>query len=101
MSETFTVIYEHGMLRPVAPLALPENARIQVRIVPASSESGLMRSDRQDVYKALMDAGLIKPQATQEPGDSISEPELLAAAKALGMAGPISNLIIAERGESY
>lgn len=101
MNETITVIYEHGMLRPVAPLALPENARIQVRIVPASSDSNLMRSDRRDVFEALMDAGLINLQATSEPGESISDRELLAAAKALGMAGPVSDLIIADRGEAY
>lgn len=100
MSDTFTVIYEHGILRPVAPLALPENARLQVRIVPAFG-SDPVRSDRQNVFEALMDAGLIKSQMTSEPRESISERELLVAAKALGMAGPVSDLIIAERGESY
>lgn len=33
MNDTITVIYEHGVLRPVLLLPLSENARVQVRIV--------------------------------------------------------------------
>lgn len=84
MSETIAVNYAQGVLRPLAPLALPENARVQ-----------------QSVYEALMDAGLIRPQATADSGMPVLEQELIAAAKALGVAGSLSELIIAERDESF
>lgn len=101
MSETITVIYEQGVLRPLAPLSLPENTRIQVRIVRPTVRTRKVQANRQSVYEALMDAGLIRPQATTDLSKSVSEQELVAAAKALGAAGPLSELIIAERDESF
>ena len=101
MSETFTVIYEHGVLRPLMPLPLPENARIQVRIVRPSARTGKAQPDRQRVLEALLDAGLIRPTTATDPIESVSDQELAKAAKALGMAGPISELIMAERAEAF
>ena len=101
MHETITAIYEHGVLRPLTPLSLPEHARIQIRIIrtPVGAEKAI--SDRQNVHEALLDAGLIISQPTVAPGKRVSEYDLLAEAKTLGLAGPISELISAERRESY
>lgn len=86
MNTTFTVIHEGGVLRPLTPLSLPEHARVQVRIIkPARGEKP---SDRERIYNALHDAGLIKPQAAAEALYSVSEAELVAAADALGATGP-------------
>ena len=101
MNDTITVIYEQGVLRPLMPLSLPENSRIQVRIVRPRAQTAKVSVDRQRVYEALLDAGLIERHSTAAPGVSISEQELAAAAKTLGMAGPISNMIMAERADSY
>ena len=32
MNNTITVVYENGILRPLVPLALPEHARVQIRV---------------------------------------------------------------------
>jgi predicted DNA-binding antitoxin AbrB/MazE fold protein len=100
MNTTFTATYEGGVLRPLTPLSLPEHARVQVKIVKSSDKKS-MATDRQRVYNALLEAGLVKPQPTPETIPSVAEAEELAAANALGMAGSISDLIIAERAESY
>jgi len=101
MSTTFTAIYEQGVLRPLLPLALPERTAVEVRIVPRPARSEKATAGRQRVYEALQDAGLVKPQPVSEPVRPVSETELAAAAEALAAAGPISELIIAERAESY
>jgi predicted DNA-binding antitoxin AbrB/MazE fold protein len=100
MSTTFTAIHEGGVLRPLTPLSLPEHARVQVKIVKSTRKKNAA-SGREQVYNALHDAGLVKPQATPDALPSVSEMELAAAADALGTAGSISDLIIAERAESY
>lgn len=83
------------------PLALPEHARVEVRIVtPPTARSKQPPVTRQQIYDALIEAGLVKAHTT-ESSLSISETDLLAAANALAVAGPISELIIAERAESY
>jgi len=101
MGTTFTAIYEQGILRPLLPLALPEHAAVEVCIVsrPAWVEKAF--ADRQQVYEALQDAGLIQPHPDFASVQPVSEAELVAAAEALAVAGPISELIIAERTESY
>jgi hypothetical protein len=48
-----------------------------------------------------MDAGLVKAQTPADHIAPISEADLAAAADALAAAGPISEMIIAERAESY
>ncbi|PKO20675.1 MAG: hypothetical protein CVU38_18865 [Chloroflexi bacterium HGW-Chloroflexi-1] len=101
MSETFTAVYERGVLRPLARLPLPEHARVQVRLVPPPARTGTTPSERQRVFDALLDAGLIRPQPAMDLVPPVSETELATAAAALAKAGPISELIIAERAESY
>jgi predicted DNA-binding antitoxin AbrB/MazE fold protein len=101
MGTTFTAIYEQGVLRPLLPLSLPEHTAVEVRIVPRSARIEKASADRQRVYEALLDAGLIKPQPVAETVRPVSEAELAAAADALAAAGPISDLIIAERAGSY
>lgn len=101
MSDTITVIYEQGVLRPLLPLSLPENARIQVRIVRPQAHTTKALVEKQRVYDALMSAGLIERHSSADSGNSISEQELAEAARVLGMAGPISDVIMAERAESY
>ena len=100
MSTTFTATYEGGVLRPLTPLSLPEHARVQVKIVKSPDKKD-MATDRQRVYNALLEAGLVKSQPSPDTLPAVAEAELAAAADALGLVGSISDLIIAERAESY
>lgn len=94
MSETIVTIYERGVLRPLTPLSLPENTRVQIQIVapiPAVSE------ERLRVRQALLNAGVIRPRLVMPSVPPVSESELEQAAQSLGTAGPLSELVIAER----
>ena len=101
MSTIFTAIYEKGVLRPLLPLLLPEHATVEVRIVSRSVRVEIEVADRRWVIEALQDAGLIKPQPPLESVGPVSAAEIAAAATALALGGSLSDLIIAERAESY
>ena len=96
MNKTITVVYENGVLRPLTPLSLPEHTRIEIQIVEQPSAD---IPEREQVRQALVAAGIIRFQTTTEPVQPVSEAVLAAAAQALGQAGPLSDLIIAEREE--
>jgi len=94
MKETIAAIYEQGVLRPLTPLALPERTHVQIQIValiPAVQE------EHHQVRQALLDAGVIRLRPPTGPIPLVSEAQLAAAANALAAAGPLSELIIAER----
>jgi predicted DNA-binding antitoxin AbrB/MazE fold protein len=94
MSGMIAAIYEQGVLRPLAPLALPEHTQVQLQIV--EPDSGI-ETERRRVRQVLIEAGVIQPRAVLEPVQPIAEITLTAAAQALAKAGPLSELIIAER----
>jgi predicted DNA-binding antitoxin AbrB/MazE fold protein len=94
MNETISAIYEKGILRPLTPLLLPERTRVQIQIVAQSPD---VQEERERVRQILLDAGVIRSHPSVEPIRPVSETQLAAAADALGAAGPISELIIAER----
>jgi predicted DNA-binding antitoxin AbrB/MazE fold protein len=96
MNRIITVVYENGVLRPLTPLSLPEHTRIEIQIV---EQAPTATSEREQVRQALLEAGIIRLQTTTEPVQPVSETVLAAAAQTLGQAGPLSNLIIAERVE--
>jgi predicted DNA-binding antitoxin AbrB/MazE fold protein len=94
MNETISAIYEKGILRPLTPLLLPEHTRVQIQIIAQSPD---VQEERQRVRQILLSAGVIRSRPPVEPIRPVSEAQLAAAAAALGTAGPISELIIAER----
>jgi predicted DNA-binding antitoxin AbrB/MazE fold protein len=94
MGRTVPAIYEQGVLRPLRPLQLPEHTRVQVTVLV--EEDGT-EEERSRVRKTLLDAGVIRLHPPAEVAPSVSERRMAAAAKALGHAGPLSELIIAER----
>jgi len=99
INEPIAVIYEGGILRPLQmlaplqPLALPEHSRLEVRIIRRRRPAG---DQRQLTYDALQAAGVIGAQPPAEHLPAISEEQLAAAARDLAIAGPLSELIIAE-----
>jgi predicted DNA-binding antitoxin AbrB/MazE fold protein len=51
---TIEAIYEHGVFRPVEPVALPENSRVHLQIVNgASPERGEQGDDMEAIYEIL------------------------------------------------
>jgi len=96
MSDTISAIYERGVLRLLTPLLLPEQTRVQIQIVTSDAADD---GERQRVRQVLLDAGVIHPRTWSEPGPPVSEAQLDAAARALAVAGPLSEEIIAERDE--
>ena len=96
MNESIAVIYEGGVLRPLQPLALPERTRLEVQLVRRRRRAGRPASSWLTTP--------CKPRASSasascRPRDlpTISEAQLAAAACDLSVAGPLSELIIAER----
>ncbi len=96
MSETITVIYEQGVLRPLLPLSLPEHVPVQIQIITPPADAA-RDEERRRVRQVLIDAGIIQSPSPTSEAPSISEAQLTAAAEALAAAGPLSDLIIAER----
>ncbi len=96
MNETITAIYEQGMLRLLTPLSLPERTRVQIQIV-APATAVHKGEEHCQVRRALLDAGVIRPRSQTEPVQPVSEAQLAAAGKTLAAAGPLSELVIAER----
>lgn len=94
MSITITAIYEKGVLRPLTPLTLPEHSHVQLQIVEPSPAS---EAERQHVRQVLIDAGIIRPRPATPSNPPVPEADLTTAAESLGTAGPLSELIIAER----
>jgi predicted DNA-binding antitoxin AbrB/MazE fold protein len=94
VGETIIAIYEGGILRPLVPLHLPEHAQVQVRIITGRRDGS---AERQRVREALLAAGVIRPRPPVKLPSVVSEEQLMAAANALAKAGPLSELILAER----
>jgi len=88
-----TAIYENGVLRPLTPLSLPEHSQVEIQILKPSLTA---TEERQRVRQILAAAGVIQPHSVVEPVQPVSE-TALAAAQALGQAGPLSEVIIADR----
>ena len=93
-NKIITAVYEQGVLRPLTPLVLPEHTRVQIQIVvpPATAQEERCRA-----RQALLDAGVIRPRPPVEPVQAVSEAQLIETANVLAKAGPLSELVIAER----
>jgi len=95
MDETITAIYENGVLRPLAPLALPEHARVRISITPMPSPADA-ETHRRQVVEALAVAGLTSA-ASDNPRMPLSERERAELARRIPAGRPLSEIIIEER----
>lgn len=93
MSKGITVIYEKGILRPLQPLELPENSRLEIQIIEMADEpNGELMAARH----ALQQAGVIRKRSQEEIAP-VSDEEIEQAYEVLGAAGPVSAQIIEDR----
>ena len=94
MNEIIEAIYEHGILRLLKPLSLPEKTHVQVNILVRQST---IQEENQKVRQSLINAGIISKDPSPENIERVSEERLAIAAKVIASAGSLSELIIAER----
>ena len=93
MNGSISVIYEKGVLRPWRPLDLPERTRLEIQIV---SSAETMAEEAERAAQVLVAAGLIQPLVGEDI-ETVEESERRRAADAFGDAGPLSDVIIADR----
>lgn len=97
MSTIVTAIYENGMLRPLAPLSLPEQQIVRLQILPDT-----LIAEIEQIIQALVETGDLTPPPGHSEVEPVSEEEVQRIANLLG--GTItsktpSEMIIEDRGE--
>ena len=99
MIETVTAVYEHGVLRPLTPLHLPEHSHVEIEVRAIQSTTDA-QARRTQVRAALDAAGILEPVTplTMAP---LSEAERASLAAELEVPGatPLSQIIIEDREE--
>ena len=96
MNSTVIAVYEKGVLRPLSPLALPEQARVQIHIQRIASAEAA--AHRRQVRETLVAAGLSLPTLEIPPPSGLLSAERRDELARLFSAGrPLSELIIEER----
>jgi predicted DNA-binding antitoxin AbrB/MazE fold protein len=97
MLNPITAVYEKGVLRPLTPLALPEETQVQIYVQPISAPSEAL-AHRRRVHEALTKAGLSLSLPPVSPSPSSISAERRAELAQIFSAGrPLSDLIIEER----
>jgi predicted DNA-binding antitoxin AbrB/MazE fold protein len=94
INERIAVVYEHGVLRPIEPLRLPEHTRLEIQLIAPTQ-----LVTKADVRQILQEAGVIGERPSLVSGKLVSEEELLAAARELNINGLLSEWILRERDE--
>ncbi len=96
MPQSIIAVYEHGMLRPLEPLSLPEKQRVRIRVdLEKQSESV------ETVFNLLINTRWLTPPSGQSKVKPIPLVERNRVADILGQAAtkPVSEMIIEDRGE--
>ena len=96
MSQSIIAVYEHGILRPLEPLNLPEKQRVRVRV-----DREKQVDSAETVFQFLIDIGWLTPPSGQSKVKQIPLTERNRVADILGNAAmkPVSEMIIEDRGE--
>ena len=97
MVQMTTAIYEKGTLRLLGPLALPEHTQVRVQVEVVETLSPVEELER--AREALRQAGLLAeiPESVRQQARDVSAAERERIAQVLAKAGPLSEVIIAER----
>ncbi len=96
MSQSIMAVYEHGILRPIEPLKLPERRKVRIKIV---SEPVVDKGD--EIIQFLVKMGLITPPSNPSRSSSISKAERrkLSDAMARNSKQTLSEIVIEDRGQ--
>jgi predicted DNA-binding antitoxin AbrB/MazE fold protein len=92
---TFQVIYDDGILRPLKPLKFQKGHIIRIQIIPESTDSEIMQT-----LKFLEDKNLIKPPPKKVINKHIPIERRQRMSKILGAASNnrLSEHVIEDRG---
>jgi len=104
MSQTITAIYANGVLRPVTPLDLPEQAQVEIEVKQVAAPKTEQLEERVRIHQALVAAGLVANADTWSPSplpDLISEEEEEELGRLFAGDKPLSEVIIEEREEGW
>lgn len=103
MSQTITAIYADGVLRPLVPLALPEQSEVEIEIKSAPTAEHDALAERIRVHQILVDAGLVEDTGLWQaaPVLPISPEEEEELGRAFAVGKPLSEIIIEDRDEHF
>jgi len=96
MPQIIMAVYEHGILRPLEPLTLPENQKVLIQIIP---EPVVDKGD--EIIQFLLKMGMITPPSNPSKVSSFSKIERrnLADALAKNAKQTLSEIVIEDRGQ--
>lgn len=96
MGQMITARYEQGMLRPLERLNLGERETVRLWILEHGEDTKEDEAGR--ALHALMAAGLVRPTPPYPDIQPVSEERRQELAQILAADGPLSELIIEDRG---
>ena len=96
MPQNIMAVYEHGLLRPLESLVLPEKQRVRIQVEPEKQIETV-----EHVFQFLINIGWLTPPSGQTKVKPVSLKERNRVADILGKAArkPVSEMIIEDRGE--
>ena len=103
MNQTITAIYANGVLRPLTPLELEDQAQVELEVRSVKNPEPMPAVERQRIIDALAHAGLLAnaPALYPIPEEPISEEEEEELARIFAGHKPLSEIIIEERQEGW
>jgi predicted DNA-binding antitoxin AbrB/MazE fold protein len=103
MNQTITAIYANGVLRPLTPLELEDQAQVELEVRSVKSAESAPTDERRRIIEALAHAGLLAntPALYAIPEEPISEEEEEELAQIFAGEKPLSEIIIEERQEGW
>lgn len=96
MGQVIMARYEQGMLRPLERLNLSEHETIRLWVLEDGEDA--KRDEAGRALHALVAAGLIRPTPLRPDVQPVSEERRQELAQILAADGPLSELIIEDRG---
>jgi len=103
MNQTITAIYANGVLRPLTPLELEDQAQVELEVRSVKSAKSAPPDERRQIIEALAQAGLLAnaPALYPIPEEPVSEEEEEELAHIFAGEKPLSEIIIEERQEGW
>lgn len=95
MEQRITAIYQRGVLHPLTAPPLNEGEIVHLWVLAPAGED---LDENQRALYALMAAGLVRPVPPHPEVQPVPEKRRQELAQILGAAGPLSDLVIEDRG---